>query len=307
MQAANQVQQAVYDGPIDSRTFDYQPVILEKLPSLADGDAILETVTVETGDLVVNDAGNPVTLEEGVLVQPAGCHDTECAIAYDGTSVEMEQMVVMFKLFEGILWSDGEPLTSYDSIYSFDVNADPDTPATKYTIDRTASYDAPDDFTVVWRGLPGYRDSQYQINFWTPLPEHVWGDYTALELLEAEESSRMPLGWGAYVMDEWVAGDHITLHKNDLYWRADEGLPHIPHHASWTQIVLPGHHHDFLKDWAILGATVRNFARVTEPQRVPVRQQDSPLLRHAIQALFDLDKNVSIRCQISLRLVMTNP
>jgi peptide/nickel transport system substrate-binding protein len=225
MQAANQVQQAVYDGPIDSRTFGFQPVILEKLPSLADGDAVLETITVETGDLVVDDAGNPVMLEEGVLVRPAGCHNAECAVAYDGTSLEMEQMVVTFKLIEGILWSDGEPLTAYDSVYSYEVNADPDTPASRYTIDRTASYEAPDDLTVIWTGLPGYRDSQYHINFWTPFPEHVWGDYTALELLEAEESSRMPLGWGAYVIDEWVAGDHITLHKNDLYWRADEDLP----------------------------------------------------------------------------------
>jgi peptide/nickel transport system substrate-binding protein len=48
---------------------------------------------------------------------------------------------------------------------------------------------------------------------------------TALELVEAEESSRTPIGWGPYVIDEWVAGDHISLSKNDLYWRADERLP----------------------------------------------------------------------------------
>jgi len=31
---------AVYDGPIDSNSYGYQPVILEKLPNLADGDAL---------------------------------------------------------------------------------------------------------------------------------------------------------------------------------------------------------------------------------------------------------------------------
>jgi peptide/nickel transport system substrate-binding protein len=35
----------------------------------------------------------------------------------------------------------------------------------------------------------------------------------------------LPIGWGPYVIDEWVAGDHISLHRNELYWRADEGLP----------------------------------------------------------------------------------
>ena len=31
--AAHHVQQAIYDGPIDNRTYSYQPVILEKLPA----------------------------------------------------------------------------------------------------------------------------------------------------------------------------------------------------------------------------------------------------------------------------------
>jgi peptide/nickel transport system substrate-binding protein len=226
MLAARNLEQAIYDGPIDNRTFDYQPIILEKLPSIADGDAVIETVTVEAGDLVYSAPDEaPVTLEEGVMVYPAGCHDAECAVEFDGTPLEMEQMVVTFKLKEGILWSDGEPLTVYDSIYSFEVLKDPDTPASKFYPDRTASYEAADDYTVVWTGLPGWRDSTYFTNFWLPLPEHVWGDYTALELLEAEESSRLPIGWGSYVLDEWVAGDHITLSKNELYWRADEGLP----------------------------------------------------------------------------------
>lgn len=223
--AARNVQAAIYDGPIDSRTFAYQPVILPKLPSLTDGDAVIETVTVETGDLVVDDNGDPFMLEVGVLVRPAGCYGSDCAVEFDGNPLEMEQMVVTFRLQAGILWSDGEPLTAHDSVYSFEVLKDLDTPANKYTVERTASYEALDDHTTVWTGLPGYRDPQYMVNFWSPLPEHVWGEFTPLELIEAEESSRMPLSWGPYVIEEWVAGDHITLSKNGHYWRAGEGWP----------------------------------------------------------------------------------
>ena len=50
MYVANVVREAIYDGPIDERGFDYQPVILEKLPSLADGDAVIEPVSVAAGD-----------------------------------------------------------------------------------------------------------------------------------------------------------------------------------------------------------------------------------------------------------------
>lgn len=225
--ASKHIQEAIYDGPIDNRSFDFQPVILEKLPSLGEGDAVIETVTMETGDLVVDDADQVVILEPGVVVRPAGCYSSECAVEFTGDPLEMEQMVVTFQLREGLSWSDGEPLTVNDSVYSFELLKDPDTPANRYTTDRTASYEASDDYTVVWIGLPGFRDTTYFTNFWPPLPEHIWGDLTALELVEADESTRMPMGWGPYTITEWVAGDHITLVKNENYWRADEGLPYF--------------------------------------------------------------------------------
>ncbi|TES91715.1 MAG: hypothetical protein E3J88_02050, partial [Anaerolineales bacterium] len=118
------------------------------------------------------------------------------------------------------------PMTASDSVYSFTLATDVDTPnGTIYVGDRTTSYEALDDSTIVWTGLPGYKDSVYFTNFWAPAPEHVWGMYTAVELIDAEESSRAPLGWGAYVMEEWQSGESLTLHKNENYWRADEGLP----------------------------------------------------------------------------------
>ena len=42
---------------------------------------------------------------------------------------------------------------------------------------------------------------------------------------EIDIASRAPIGWGPYVLQEWVAGDHLTLTKNIRYFRADEGLP----------------------------------------------------------------------------------
>jgi peptide/nickel transport system substrate-binding protein len=108
--------------------------------------------------------------------------------------------------------------------------ADPDTAVSKYTVDRTTSYEATSDTTSVWTGLPGYIDSVYFTNFWSPKPRHLWQEelgYTALDLVEAEESSRTPLGWGPYVIKEWVAGDHITVEKNPNYFRSNEGLPYL--------------------------------------------------------------------------------
>jgi peptide/nickel transport system substrate-binding protein len=230
MLVTSNVLEAIYDGPTDENSFAYQPVIFEKLPSLADGDAVINAVDVAAGDTVVDVTGNPVTLEAGVMVQPAGCRAPDCAIEFDGSSpLQMDQMVVTTKLLSGLLWEDGEPLKASDSVYYYNLYMDPDTPVeTRYIGERTASYEATDDVTTVWTGLPGYRDSTYYLNGpanWQPLPEHAWGQYTAAELQTVEDSTMKPLAYGPYAIDEWVKGESITLHKNPNYFRASEGLP----------------------------------------------------------------------------------
>jgi peptide/nickel transport system substrate-binding protein len=227
MLASSQVWQAIYDGPIDNRSYDYQAIILEKLPSLADGDAVLQAVEVAPGDPIVDAGNNPAVLEAGVVYRPSGCQAEDCALTYaegDG-NVTIDQMVVTFKMLPGLLWSDGTPLTAADSVYHWTLDADPDTPQSKFLFERSAAYEALDDVTIQWTGLPGYIDATYFINFYQPLPQHVWGQFTAAELLEAEEARSTPIGWGPYVIDEWVVGDSITLHRNENYFRAEEGLP----------------------------------------------------------------------------------
>lgn len=228
MLAASTVMESIIDGPIDTGSFSYQAIILEKMPSLADGDAVINAVTVSEGDSVVV-AGSPAILEAGMTIREAGCNADSCATEYTGGDVDVDQMVVTFTMLPGLMWSDGTALTTADSIYGFNLNADPDTAAGKYAVERTESYEASDDTTIVWTGLPGFIDSTYFSNFWTPMPEHVWGQFTALELMDAEESNRNPLGWGPYVLEEWVAGESITLSKNENYYRADEGLPMFDH------------------------------------------------------------------------------
>lgn len=233
MLAASQVQEAFLESVIDSNTFDYQPVKLEKLPSLADGDAVIQTVAVAAGDTVVDNDGNPATLTAktadaaGTMVRPTGCRSADCAVEYDGSNVtEMDQMVVTFKWLPGLLWSDGTPMTAYDSVYSFGLYMDPDTPnPSRYTGERTAAYEALDDVTNVWTGLPGYMDSVYFTNVFTPYPEHILGQYAPADLVTAYDAEKLWVGSGPYILDEWISGEQLTLHKNPNYFRADEGLP----------------------------------------------------------------------------------
>lgn len=217
---------AVYDGPFDLVSYEPQAVILEKMPSYADGDAYFQPVEVRKGDQVVAVNGDLVSLQAGVQVQPSGCSSSECVLTWDGeSSLQMDQVVVSFQMLPGLTWSDGAALTAEDSVYSFQVAADPATPVSKQVIVRTASYTALENTLVQWVGVPGYFPERFDTFFWTPLPQHALGFMSPGELAASELAARYPLGWGPYIIEEWVAGDHIQLRRNPAYFRAVEGLP----------------------------------------------------------------------------------
>lgn len=224
--AARSVLSAVYDGPMDVSGYRHEAVILEKVPDLEDGDAQVSPLTVSAGDVVVDSSGAVVSLDAGVRVRPNGCRSDSCAVNYDGSSqIQMDQMVVTFTLLEGLTWSDGEPLTAADSVYSFNLAASDATPGSKFLFDRTEVYEAADDVTVQWWGIPGFIDPEYYTNFWMPLPQHEWGEFSPAELLDVDVSTRAPMGWGAYIIESWESGEGIHLVKNLNYFRSESELP----------------------------------------------------------------------------------
>ncbi len=226
--SAQDILAAVYDGPVDIQNYSELPIILEKMPALNDGDARFQPVQVNPGDLIVNSSGNAVNLEVGVSYRPSGCTELACAQSYSGDQpVSMDQLVLDFILLPGIKWSDGTPLTSADSVYSYEIARKLYPSAQAELVLRTQSYQASDEVSTQWIGIPGYQDGVYANKFFMPLPQHAWKSYTVDELRTSDVAARKPLGWGAYVIDEWISGDHISLHKNPLYFRAAENLPHF--------------------------------------------------------------------------------
>lgn len=223
--AARSVLAAIYDGPFDVVKYEYQAVILEKMPSRADGDAQVNPIQISAGDTALDADGNLTLIETGTRVRPAGCRSNDCAVVFDGkTPILMDQMFVEFKLKPGLLWSDGTPVTAEDSVYAYNLAKDEETPGSKYIFDRTQSYEAADETTIQWWGMPGFVDPTFYTNFWMPLPQHIWDQFSAAELQTADLSSRLPMGFGPYVMKEW-SGDTLRLLKNPYYFRSEEGLP----------------------------------------------------------------------------------
>lgn len=223
---ARSILSAVYEGPIDTNNYGYQPVILKDLPSLANGDAQVFQQSVYVGDEVIDASDTPVTLAVGVKVRPAGCRNDACAITYDGAgSIKMDQVQVTFRLLPDLTWSDGLPLTAEDSVFAYTVANDPKIAGSRYLLERTKSYEAADEITVQWWGKPGFIDTTYIENFWAPLPKHLWGEIPVADLAASNAAAQSPVGWGPYAIQEWVPGDHITMAKNAYYFRAAQGYP----------------------------------------------------------------------------------
>lgn len=220
--AANHVLQGIYESMFTTLSYDYQARGIEKMPSLADGDATINPVTVQEGDRVMDADGDVIVLREGAHVKDSSGRVVE----YEGDPIFMSQMVVNFTL-KPLVWSDGTPVTAGDSVYSFELGADPRTPIPKGPFEQTASYEAAGELTLQWKGIPGNLDRRYFANIWTPYPRHYWSQYSAGDLLEAEEAKRLPLSHGPFVVEEWVDGDHLTLVKNDNYYLSEQDLPRV--------------------------------------------------------------------------------
>src|SRR5690606_8605595 len=115
MLAQAAVTHGFYENIINTASYDYQAQGIEKLPSLEDGDAVINEVEGSAGDTVADAGGNVVTLEEGVVVK-----DMEGSeITYDGSStLTLPQMSADFT-FKPLVWEDGTPVIALDSVYRF--------------------------------------------------------------------------------------------------------------------------------------------------------------------------------------------
>ena len=163
--AATAVRHALYESPVTSLGYEYQALALEKLPSLADGDAQVQTVEVTEGDPVITAAGELAPLGQGTSVIDA----TGQPVIYDGQPIAMSQLIVDYT-FRPLVWSDGTPVTAEDSVFSFEVARDRTTPRHDTQARYTAAYEATGERSVRWTGLPGYLDPAFMTHVWLPLP-----------------------------------------------------------------------------------------------------------------------------------------
>ncbi len=135
--------------------------------------------------------------------------------------ISEDNLTVTYRLKEGILWSDGEPFTADDIVFTWEVYSDPgSTPNIGSAYELVESVTAIDDLTVevTMSGInPAYLELWEQVQ-----PRHMF-DTTAVT--QEHPLARIPLGTGPFVITDWQTGSQITLERNPNY--REEGKPYL--------------------------------------------------------------------------------
>jgi len=128
-----------------------------------------------------------------------------------------------FHLVENASWHDGEPFTSADVKFTFDEMIPLHPGGTRITLKPVESVEAPDDYTVVFNMKYVYPAfTNYLGTFYAPIAaKHL---FEGTDILNNPHNNN-PIGTGPFKFVEWVKGDHITLVRNDDYFR--EGKPYL--------------------------------------------------------------------------------
>ena len=280
------IQEALRDGPFEQRMFNYQPVILEKIPHWENGDVWLTPVIVHPGEAIVTVEGRIVNLEAGVRYWTP---ELKHATARAGDAVTTIQMHVRFRLRPDVRWSNGETLTAEDSVFGYQVAADPDTPTPKALAWRTSEYVAVGPHTVEWTGVAGFFNHDYVLSFAEPLSMHAYEHLRPEEMLTDQQVNRRPIGWGAFRVADWVDGSHILLVRNELYFRTSEGLPYLDEVRfvfveTETETIArldDGSCHIAVRNqWDAWEASVYDLLTAQSAQRIILQFVPGPMLEH---------------------------
>ncbi len=119
-------------------------------------------------------------------------------------------------LRKGMTWSDGEPLTSADVVYTMEINKQ--YPALTYNKmwDYLVSVEAADDTHVTFKFKdPLYQEIQNNLYNIPIVPKHLWEGRTEEEITVGANEN--PIGSGAYLYVE-AGADRNIWQRNENWW-----------------------------------------------------------------------------------------
>jgi peptide/nickel transport system substrate-binding protein len=128
-----------------------------------------------------------------------------------------DSKTITLNLRDDVKWSDGEPLTADDYVFTFDmIMSDKNVPLGRYPYDiYVDSVEAKDPTTVVINLKEPFAAWLTSLFYWV-LPKHVLQPvFDAEGTIDNAEWNRNPtVGLGPFVLSEWETGSHLAFTAN---------------------------------------------------------------------------------------------
>lgn len=186
---------------------------------------------------------------EGLTHQNGETGEVEPALA-ESWQISADKKRIVFKLRSGLLWSDGQPMTADDVVFTYrDVVANPEIPTdakeeiqigttkafpqVRKLDDRTIEFTLPEPFAPFLRTTAGPDGILI-------MPKHALeqtlktrgpdGNLTFLSTWGTNTDPKAIVVNGPYQMERYVAGQRLVFQRNPHYWRKDatgKSLPYI--------------------------------------------------------------------------------
>lgn len=152
--------------------------------------------------------------------------------------ISADSKVITYKLRDDVKWSDGEPLTADDYVFTWQmVMSDKNTVMSRDPYDTAVEkVEAPDKNTLVVTFKEPYAPWQAKIfSAMSPstgagaLPKHILEPVFQKEgTIDNAEWNRKPtVGIGPYLFKEWQSGSHLIFEANPNYWQGKPKLDQI--------------------------------------------------------------------------------
>ncbi|MBD3880331.1 ABC transporter substrate-binding protein [Phormidium tenue FACHB-886] len=186
----------------------------------------------------------------GLLTEDGVTGELSAGLAEDW-EVSPDNLRITFTLREGLKWSDGEPLTVDDVMFTFNdlvLNEQVPTPKRdglrigekgvlpkiRQIDDRRFEFSTPEPFAPLLRTLAGGVDSGVAI-----LPKHILGDSVKqqdgdgqlkfLSMWGTDTDPRKIVGTGPYIMTNYTPNERVIFERNPYYWRKDAQGNQLPY------------------------------------------------------------------------------
>lgn len=166
--------------------------------------------------------------------------------SFENGGISEDGLTITLHLRDDIKWSDGEPITSDDFKFSWEMTVDPNNVVNStYPEDQVASVETPDAQTVVLKFDAPL--AAWQNLFTGIVPAHILRPVYEEEgtLDNAEWNNNPTVGCGPFNFVEWESGSYARFVRNDNYFDAPAKLDEIfirfvPDDTSQTAALVAG-------------------------------------------------------------------